>query len=301
MIKLHFDEYRSGFLDANNAFRVTEITHVFGNPNWVFHYHSHDDLAEVIYIADGRGVYRVGGAEYHVARGDLLLINANVIHCISSDPDAPLDAWTLTMTGIQLEGLLPNYIIAPGVCPYCHTGEQGELIRMMLERIFTPHLQSGEGHDIDTNDLTHMMGLSLLLLAKGLAEQGDARRAPVRTETARRALALDVLHYIDRHYKEPISMDQLAGRFHASVGHLGHVFTGEFGVSPINYQISRRLSDAQWLLIRSTKSVSEIGRLVGYDNSYHFTKLFTRHIGMHPQEFRERHTSLQPDGSALFE
>jgi transcriptional regulator GlxA family with amidase domain len=59
------------------------------------------------------------------------------------------------------------------------------------------------------------------------------------------------------------------------------------------------MSDAQWQLIRTNRSVSAIAA-VGYENPYHFTRLFTRHIGLHPQAFREQFTTVQPDGSSLF-
>ena len=298
MIKLHFEKQASTFLRDNQDFQVTEITHVFGNPNWVFHFHSHENLSEIIYIADGQGTYMLNGSVFHAHAGDLLVINPNAVHAVLSDPNNALDAWTLTMTGIQLDHLPPGYIISPQTYPYYAAGATGESIRLLLERILSDYTQDATGDY--TNDLTHILGLSVLLMVHRMVEHSDSAQKPTQKETARRQIALDVLHYIDKNYCTTIKIDDLASRFHVSSSHLAHLFTSEFGISPINYQISRRMSDAQWQLIRTTHSVSAIARAVGYENPYHFTKLFTKHIGLHPQEFREQYTTVKPDESSLF-
>ena len=298
MIKLHFEKQDSSFLRDNQSFQVTEITHVFGNPNWVFHFHSHEHLAEIIYVADGQGTYTVNGSVFHARKGDLLIMNPNTVHSVLSDPNNALDAWTLTVTGVKLDHMPDGYIISPGTYPYYAAGESGETIRLLLERILTAYTQDAASDY--THDLTHVLGLSLLLIAHRMVEHNDSHTKPSQKENARRQIALDVLHYIDKNYRTTIKIDDLASRFHVSSSHLAHLFTTEFGISPINYQISRRMSDAQWQLIRTTHSVSAIARTVGYENPYHFTKLFTKHIGLHPQEFREQYTTVKPDEFSLF-
>ncbi|MGN1007420.1 MAG: AraC family transcriptional regulator [Butyricicoccus sp.] len=298
MIKLHFEKQPSTFLADNQGFQVTEITHVFGNPNWVFHFHSHEHLAEIIYVAGGQGIYTVNGSVFHARKGDLLIMNPNTVHSVVSDPNDALDAWTLTVTGVKLDDLPEGYIISPGAYPYYAAGESGETIRLMLERIMDAYTQDSTGDYV--NDLTHVLGLSLLLIAHRMVEHNDSHARPTEKESARRQIALDVLHYIDKNYRQTIKIDQLASQFHVSGSHLAHLFSTEFGISPINYQISRRMSDAQWQLIRTNHSVSAIARAVGYENPYHFTKLFTKHIGLHPQAFREQFTTVLPDESSLF-
>lgn len=297
MIKLHFEKQQSRFLAENQNFQVTEITHVFGNPRWVFNFHSHDNLSEIIYIAGGRGSYTVNGSVFDAEKGDILIINPNTVHSLVSDPNNALDAWTLTMSGIQLDNVPPGHIISPGKYPYYAAGEAGETIRLLLERILGAYTQALSSY---TYDLTHALGLSLLLMVHRMVEHNDSGIKPTQRENARREIALEVLHYIDRNYRKTIKIDQLARQFHVSSSHLAHLFATEFCISPINYQISRRMSDAQWLLIRSTPSVSSISHQVGYENAYYFTKLFTKRIGMHPQAFREQFTTLVPDESSLF-
>lgn len=299
MIKLHFDKQDSSFLRDNGGFHVTEITHVFGNPNWVFHFHSHRELAEIIYIADGQGTYMLNGSVFHAGKGDLLVINPDVVHAVLSDPKNALDAWTLTMTGIQLDDLPPGYVISPQTYPYFTTDTAaGETVRLLLERIVSAYTQDSGGDY--TSDLTHILGLSVLLMVHRMVEHSDSSQKSTPKQSVRRQMALDVLHFIDQNYRAAIRIDDLAERFHVSASHLAHLFTTEFGISPINYQISRRMSDAQWQLIRTNHSVSAIAHAVGYENPYHFTKLFTKHIGLHPQSFREQYTTVKPDESSLF-
>jgi AraC-like DNA-binding protein/quercetin dioxygenase-like cupin family protein len=298
MIKLHFEKQASSFLDDNRNFQVTEITHVFGNPNWVFHFHSHENLAEIIYVAGGHGTYMLNGSVFHAGQGDLLIINPNAVHAVLSNPNDPLDAWTLTMSGIQLDQLPPGYIISSGTYPYYASDESSGVIRLLLERIMDAYTQDSSGDY--TSDLTHILGLSILLLAHRMVEHNNSASKPTEKETTRRQIALDVLHYIDKNYRTTIKISDLAKRFHVSSSHLAHLFATEFGISPINYQISRRMSDAQWQLIRTNHTVKAIACAVGYENPYHFTKLFTKHIGLSPQTFREQYTTVKPDESSLF-
>lgn len=289
MLKLYFQPHTSEFMQDNSEFQIAEINHVYNNPNWLFNFHSHDALAEIIVIADGRGTYSIDGTAFSATKGDLFLINAHSLHALMSDPNEPLNSWTLTMSGLQLPNLPPNYILPPSSYPYFPNCAESPLIIHLLERMASEYLtESSAAQDLPSNDLLRQLGLSIVLLARQAFESSSAAAHLPEKQTQRRELALEIMNYIDKHYREPISNNALADHFHISVGHLGHLFTEEFGISPINYQISRRMSDAQWMLIRTDKSINKIAHEIGYENPYHFTKLFIKRLGVHPKDYREQ-------------
>lgn len=289
MLKLYFQPHTSDFLESNCKFRIAEISHVYDNPNWLFNFHSHDDLAEIIIIADGRGTYSINGTAFSATKGDLFIINPHSLHAVMSDATEPLNSWTLTLTGIQFPELPENYILPPSTYPYCANCAETPLIRRMLERIASEyHADGSTKHDLSVNDLVHQLGLTLLLLARQSFETSLNTTVLPKKQSQRRKLALEIMNYIDRHYREAISNSMLAQQFHVSVGHLGHLFTEEFGISPINYQISRRMSDAQWMLVQTDESINKIAQEIGYDNPYHFTQLFIKRLGVHPRDYREQ-------------
>lgn len=299
MLKLYFQPHTSDFLESNRQFQIAEISHVYNNPNWLFNFHSHDDLAEIIIIADGRGTYSINGTAFSAARGDLIVINPHSLHAVMSDAKKPIDSWTLTITGIQFPGLPENYILPPSGYPCCTGCADTHLIQRLLERIVSEcRAEESAKHTLPVNDLIRQIGLTILLLTRKSFEAAQDTAVLPEKQSQRRDLALKILDYIDRYYREPISNTMLAQRFHVSVGHLGHLFTEEFGISPINYQISRRMSDAQWMLVQTDKSIHQISYEIGYDNPYHFTQLFTKHLGIHPKDYRKQFRNAPIDPSS---
>lgn len=73
-----------------------------------------------------------------------------------------------------------------------------------------------------------------------------------------------VKQYIDQHYADNISLDQLANRAFVNKFHLIHVFTKQFGVSPINYLIERRLEESKFLLKNTHMSVTDVSKGRGF-------------------------------------
>jgi AraC family transcriptional regulator of arabinose operon len=65
-------------------------------------------------------------------------------------------------------------------------------------------------------------------------------------------------------------------------------FTHYVGVSPRQYIINLRMTIAKDLLMNSLFQISEVARLVGYENSLYFSRLFKKTCGMSPTEYRER-------------
>ena len=65
-------------------------------------------------------------------------------------------------------------------------------------------------------------------------------------------------------------------------------FNSHTGMTPLQYLLEIRLSYASKLLESANLQISEISELVGYDNALYFSRLFHRHIGERPREYRDR-------------
>lgn len=96
-----------------------------------------------------------------------------------------------------------------------------------------------------------------------------------------------VRRYIDLHFKEPLTLDQLSEEAHMNKYYLSHVFKREYGVSPINYMISRRIDESKYLLAETDLSMSQIAQLLGFSSSSYFSQAFRKTQGVSPMEFRQ--------------
>lgn len=101
---------------------------------------------------------------------------------------------------------------------------------------------------------------------------------------------LDIRSHLETHFTEPIRLAHLARKIHRSAPYLCEQFKRHFGMSVIDYVIRLRLQRAAYLLCDHNKSIGEIAIQVGYDDIYHFSKLFKKRYGQSPRAHRIRMT-----------
>lgn len=92
--------------------------------------------------------------------------------------------------------------------------------------------------------------------------------------------------FLDTHYHQKVTLNDLARRANISVPHLCNQFKKQFGVSPIQYVISLRMTRAAYLLHDRNLSITEIAEAVGYEDLFHFSRLFKKHHGKSPTAMR---------------
>jgi len=98
---------------------------------------------------------------------------------------------------------------------------------------------------------------------------------------------IDLRRYLEANYAKSVRLDALAARAGLSVPYLCATFKKHFGLAPIDYAIRLRLNHAVHLLADRNLSVTEIAARVGYEDLYHFSKLFKSHYGKSPKSMRD--------------
>ena len=102
-----------------------------------------------------------------------------------------------------------------------------------------------------------------------------------------RSVVEQVVNYIEDHYSEKISLDQIAENMYLSPFYISRIFKSETGSAPIRHLINIRLEKAMELLENGyTGSIQEVAAQVGYDDAYHFSKLFKKRYGISPSQAR---------------
>lgn len=98
----------------------------------------------------------------------------------------------------------------------------------------------------------------------------------------------DIRHFLDEHYTEKISLDQLAEQFYISKYYLAREFKKEYGTTVIQYILAKKITNAKELLRYSSFSIEEIARLCGIDDASYFNKVFQKIEGCTASEYRRR-------------
>jgi AraC-like DNA-binding protein len=77
-----------------------------------------------------------------------------------------------------------------------------------------------------------------------------------------------------------------------SAGHFARSFKGSTGCSPYRWATERRLERAKYLLINTPNSLADLALSCGYAGQSHFTRVFSRHVGMTPGAWRRAFKSI---------
>ncbi|SDC54851.1 two-component system, response regulator YesN [Paenibacillus sp. UNCCL117] len=97
------------------------------------------------------------------------------------------------------------------------------------------------------------------------------------------------IRYIEEHYAEQLSLQQVASHVHLNAAYFSHLFKKETGRSFVNFLIDVRMDKAKLLLSNTNLNVTEVSGKVGYDLPNYFAKLFKINTGLTPKEYRKHH------------
>lgn len=240
--------------------------------------HAHPDFVEVLLIEEGSARFLIGETAYDVQTGDLLVFNSGVVHDELSD--TAFASSCIAVGGLRLPGLRENTLVPEDASPVYPVGGELPDLRALYQLIYRYLAEDRP----DCEVFCHR--LMLALLDRALTISGSVSlRAPADPEPA--SLGKQVQDYIDRHYSEPLTLQQIGQALHVSPYYLAHVFKESSGYSPRQYLLRRRIGEAQNLLISTDLPISRIAEMVGYDTQNYFDQQFSKHTGMPPRKFRQ--------------
>ena len=105
--------------------------------------------------------------------------------------------------------------------------------------------------------------------------------------SSNRAIAAAV-GYINEHYAERITMEQLCRAANLSKQQLCRLFSRYLNARPMEFAAKRRIQAAKELLSSTSLPIEEIAEQVGFCSGSYFSKLFLRYEGITPSDFRKR-------------
>lgn len=114
---------------------------------------------------------------------------------------------------------------------------------------------------------------------------------PTNKQTGSSAnIAEEIITYINEHFREDISVEDLASRVGLSQYHFIRTFKKETGFTPHEYLVNTRIATAKYLLKNTRLSVKDICFASGFSCESVFCGAFKRHQGMTPVQYRISNT-----------
>lgn len=249
-------------------------------------YHNHEFL-ELCYVQSGKGMHKLDGRLYEVQEGDLLIINAGVFHqSLTGDPKEPMTEFYVGLNDLQLAGLKPNQLPLKDGCPVIHTA--GDL-KLKLSRLCLSMDLEKENCRVGRYYMmkSYAVQMLLLLLREQQPQQKKSSCCCSFESVNRKYLVERIVDYFEEHYEQKISLDQIAENMYLSPFYVSKIFKAETGNTPIHYLIDIRMEKArEFLNTRQDLSIQEVALRVGYEDAYHFSKLFKKKFGISPSAAR---------------
>lgn len=240
--------------------------------------HSHTQYLELLHITKGCVIFEINRQQYRLNKGDTIVINPQQLHRIVSS-EGSISAISLGINSLQIQDLAPNYLLPLNHSPVIPPTPAFKNITAYFELCKSLAL-AGADEVLNNNPQTSLLN-SLIVTLYNLSKIGHKEdKRPL-------SLAEKIKIYLDAHYLENITLDNISHAMHLNRFYLSHIFKEHMGVSPIQYVNKRRISEAQLLLISTDLSITEIAFRCGFNNSNYFQTFFKKSIGMTPGKYRK--------------
>ena len=253
--------------------RLRYVSYAYYSQDWTCQLHSHT-CAELFFITGGHGDFLIREERFPVTVNDMVAVNAGVPHTETSQNGSPMEYVVLGVEGLEAvtdaSGYALLHLFAEDAISGC--------LRILTQESREPRA--------GCDDICQKLLEVILLRLRRRDDFALSGAAPVPSGSSRECG--QVRRYIDSHFKENLTLDQLAGLVHLNKYYLSHAFRREFNISPISYLLSRRIQESRFLLSETDHSLSQIAQILGFSSLSYFSQSFRRSEGMSPMEYRKR-------------
>ncbi|WP_086347782.1 helix-turn-helix transcriptional regulator [Candidatus Enterococcus clewellii] len=261
-----------------------DILYAFDPWNDATHYskkHAHEFM-EISIILEGETDYVIEDEAIRLGPGRIMLFNPGVQHSESQAEGTYSHQLHIGINNVSLDGLPRNHF--PNKKALIDLGEYHS---QFLEKAWRLAQEFN-----DRRAEFQLMGKALViemlvLILRSLDQKREEIIPQTLSNSAKRKqnLVNQTIYFLENCYTEEITLEQLATTFYVSPTHLSKVFKEVTGSSPINYLIQIRLKHAKNLLeSEAMTSIKEVAQTVGYEDAYHFSKLFKKYYGISPSK-----------------
>ncbi len=227
-------------------------------------------------VMEGKGTYHVREQQYQLKKGDIFLIRPGDSTFYLADGEDPWVYCWLSFGGTVAEEIIQRSLfkedqytmVSAGISTY---------IDIILECLH--YSQEDVADELELTALTYRF-LAMLLRDGGKVGLGEQK--------VYSPLAIDAVKYIEEHYAQPLTVEEIARALSVNRSHLSRVFKNHLGTSIKEYLIGVRINQAAFLLSLTENSVESIAYQVGFSSLVVFSRMFKKTTGETATNYRKR-------------
>ena len=285
------DNIRSYLLENHLQYREVPFNIQPARHYQDFHLHRHD-FTELTLVVEGRGTHLVSGHSYPIGQGNVFAVHPGLCHSFTGTDHLRIInimfSWDNPLMDRSLIDDLPGFHQLFTLDPMLRDagyykkgltlkGDRWDEILDLSYRMLDEYTRGKAGWEGIIRSCFQMLIISLS--REGMADIG------ARPEEARplaRAMA-----YLQEHYRERITADELAEAACVSSRHLSRIFNNVLHTTPFEHLADLRLKEAHRKLSGQESSITEIAEACGFSDSNYFAQVFRKRYGISPREYRK--------------
>jgi AraC-like DNA-binding protein len=260
--------------------RQLYVTDVGWFPRVRGHYCQRDHGAEqniLIVCVKGEGWCEIGGKTEIIRPGQALLVPRGKPHTYGASPKNP---WSIHWVGFLGDDadfyvqMLPQNSWTVNISRTA-LQQMRDDFRSMYHCVRLGYA----GHNIYylTHAVRHILGLLFY---------GNRAYAPEMREQSR--YDLDAwIEFMAERIGGNLTLKEMARHAGLSAQHFSNIFRQRTGASPVEFFIHLKIQRACQLLDTTSKSIFEVGRTIGYEDPYYFSRIFRKVMAVSPSQYRK--------------
>ena len=245
------------------------------------------ETTEILWIQTGELNLKIQEKNDIAKAGDIIYINPGELHGMQSQtPDCTYLAFIFPLSWLQFAQLdeAGERFISP-----LTEGNARGVTRLpspaamqayhILQEIYDNYCQSaGNWLLIKAN----------LLRFYACLYQNDLVTYGIQKDSAQMRLLLEIARYIQTHYQEKLSLQELGQVFHMSPKYFSVFFQKHFSRNFTEYLTAIRIERAKMMLVESDADIELISQQTGFTSSSYFIRMFRETLGLTPGQYRKQ-------------
>lgn len=230
----------------------------------------------LIYCIKGEGWYQLNDRKYAVKPNQVFILPANVAHRYGTDAANPWTIYWLHFTGFRahcfLEFLQQNTDSLP-----ITVSPQPERFQLFEDILSHVEMSYNMDNIVYANSS----------LARFLATFNNAVYNPNPINAPNEDPISRTITFMKENLIRSLSLEELAAIAGMSASHYSAVFRTKVQSAPINFFTFLKIQEACRLLENTRQRIKEVAYQIGYNDPYHFSRVFASVMGVAPRDFRK--------------
>lgn len=257
--------------------------------------HAHRDI-ELIYVIKGGLQVKISGENYHLSSSEIILINSNEFHSFQSNQDNLFVM--IHFNYDELTSLLSQRNLSFSRNSSKQNSAHHEM-KIAIEELLTIYMKQDPGSALEFLEKAYK--ISSLLISKLMKKNNQQTIDHSVTLKGHDERLADIMDYIQSNFREPLSLDDVAGLYFLSSPYLSKFFKKQTGKTFSQYVNEVRLAHAVHELSNTDKLITRVALDNGFPNLAAFNRVFHEQYHIKPVDYRKQMQVDKKEGTSIVE